>query len=211
MSVVQIRGVSKAYRGRTLFSEVHLDIAEGQIHAIEGPNGSGKSVLFKLMCGFVKPDEGTVSIAPRFLDKGGSFPDHFGVIIDRPGYVGGLTGVQNLMRLAEIRGRIGRADVEESMRRVGLDPSARQKVRNYSLGMKQKLALVQAFMEGQHVLVLDEPFNALDAESVELVRSLLIQFREEGRTVVFTSHNSADVKFLADNRFSINAQRVVAG
>ncbi len=205
-----MRSVSKSYRGRTILSGVDLDIEEGEIHAIEGPNGSGKSVLFKLMCGFVRPDEGTVHIAPRFLGEGGAFPVSFGVIIDRPGYVGGLTGMDNLLRLAEIRGRVGRPEAEDAMRRVGLDSSIKQKVRNYSLGMKQKLELAQAFMEGQQVLVLDEPFNALDADSIDLVRALLVQLRQEGRTIVFTSHNAADIDALADRRYRIQAQRIAA-
>lgn len=207
-TVVQMLNVSKTFRGRELYSNVNMEIEAGKIHALQGPNGSGKSVLFKLMCGFIRPDAGTVEIAPEFMDARRMFPESFGVIIDRPGYIGGLTGRENLMRLAEIRGQIGRAEVEEAMKRVGLEPDLKQKVRQYSLGMKQKLALAQSFMEGQQVLVLDEPFNALDVDSVENVRGLLKSFRDEGRTIVFTSHNSEDVDLLADRVFRINAGTV---
>lgn len=205
-----MRGVVKSYRGRELFRDVDLDFEEGRIHAIEGPNGSGKSVLFKLMCGFVRPDQGEVRIAPAFMDERGAFPASFGVIIDRPGYVGGMTGKENLLRLANIRGKIGRAEVDDAMHAVGLEPSTAQKVRHYSLGMKQKLALAQSFMEGQQVLLLDEPFNALDIDSVEVVRQLLLRFRAEGRTIIFTSHNSADVELLAESRVRISSGTVNA-
>jgi len=83
-------------------------------------------------------------------------------------------------------------------------PHLPQKVRNYSQGVKQKLALAQAFMEEQRVLMLDEPFNALDADSVDQIRKLLRDFRDEGRTIVFTSHNSEDINLLADRVMRIN-------
>ncbi|MFB7799693.1 ABC transporter ATP-binding protein [Isoptericola sp. NPDC056134] len=197
-TVASLRGVSKAFKHHVLFTDVDYDLEPGRIQALQGPNGSGKSVLLKILCGFVKPDTGHVVIDDAYLDARRTFPQDFGVIIDRPGYVGGLTGYQNLQRLAEIRGAVGRPEIEAAMRRVGLDPVAKQRARNYSLGMKQRLALAQAFMEDQRVLVLDEPFNALDANGVDEVRNLLREFRDEGRTVLFTSHNAEDVDALAD-------------
>lgn len=207
-NVLTMDNVSKSYKGRALYSNVSLSIEEGKIHAIEGPNGSGKSVLLKLMCQFVRPSEGVVQISSEYLSKDRTFPESFGVIIDRPGFIGGATGFDNLMRLASIRGKIGDVEVCEALERVGLDPSLRQKVRNYSLGMKQKLALAQSFMENQRVLILDEPFNALDADTVLIARSLIKDFRDEGRTIVFTSHNSEDIELLAERRFQINGSTV---
>jgi ABC-2 type transport system ATP-binding protein len=203
-TVATLRGVSKSFKRRTLFSDVNLDLEPGRIQALQGHNGSGKSVLLKILCGFVRPDAGTVTIGNAYLDARRTFPKSFGVIIDRPGYIGGLTGYKNLERLAEIQDTVGRVQIEEAMRRVGLDPSARQRVRHYSLGMKQRLALSQAFMEGQQVLVLDEPFNALDADGVREVRELLAGFRDEGRTILFTSHNADDIDALADTVHRFN-------
>lgn len=208
MAVVTLNGVSKAYRGRTLFSGVDFALEQGTIQAIQGPNGSGKSVLLKILCGFVRPDSGRVEISGEFLDKGRRYPESFGVIIDRPGYIAGLSGIANLRRLAQIRGEISDTEIRAAMVRVGLDPEARQRVRNYSLGMKQRLALAQTFMEGQQVLVLDEPFNALDADGVDEVRTLLAGFRDEGRTILFTSHNIEDIKALADGVHHVNGQRL---
>ncbi|GAA1710866.1 ABC transporter ATP-binding protein [Isoptericola hypogeus] len=204
MSIVSLRGVSKSFRGNQLLSGVDFDLEAGTIQAIQGPNGSGKSVLLKILCGFVRPDDGQVRIDPAYLSPRHTFPQEFGVIIDRPGYVAAATGYANLERLAEIRGVIGRNEIVGAMRKVGLDPDARQKVGNYSLGMKQRLALAQAFMEGQRVLVLDEPFNALDADGVEEVRDMLRIFRDEGRTILFTSHNQEDIDALADAVHRIN-------
>lgn len=208
MPIASLRGVSKSFRGTNLFADVDYDLQRGSIQALQGANGSGKSVLLKVLCGFVRPDAGTVVIDPEYLSAGQVFPQGFGVIIDRPGYLASATGYANLERLAEIRGVIGKSEIQAAMERVGLDPGARQKVRNYSLGMKQRLALAQTFMEGQQVLVLDEPFNALDAGGIDDVRGLLREFRDEGRTILFTSHQQDDVDMLADVVHRINRNRL---
>lgn len=151
-----------------------------------------------------------MTIAPAYLDRRAVFPQGFGMIIDGPGYLAGRTGVDNLRSLAGIRGLIGDPEIVDAMERVGLDPDLEQKVGNYSMGMKQKLALAQAFMEGQQVLVLDEPFNALDDASVELVHSLLAELLQQGRTIIFASHQQSDVDRLASRRVKITDQRLVA-
>ena len=112
------------------------------------------------------------------------------------------------MGLAKIRGLIAAGQVEAAMSRVGLIPDLRTPVARYSLGMRQKLALAQAFMEEQEVLVLDEPFNGLDRESIASTRGLLREFEAEGRTILFTSHNDADIEALASRRLEINSGRV---
>ncbi|MCX8047966.1 MAG: ATP-binding cassette domain-containing protein, partial [Anoxybacillus gonensis] len=95
-----------------------------------------------------------------------------------------------------------------TMEMVGLQPTAKQKVKHYSLGMKQKLAIAQAIMEDQQILILDEPFNALDAESVNRIRKLLLDFKNEGRTILLTSHNQEDIDILCDYVFRINSYKL---
>lgn len=210
MPVITLEGVSKSFNGTILFDSVDAEFEQGKIHAILGHNGSGKSVLFKVMCKFIDPDAGRVIIDERFLSRGRDYPEKFGVIIDRPGYLPGRSGIDNLRTLANIRRVITDEACVAAMLRVGLDPKATQKVKHYSLGMKQKLSLAQAFMEHQEVLILDEPFNGLDVSSVERVRALLAEFRDEGRTIILTSHNREDVDLLADTRWRINGQTLEA-
>ncbi|MCU1422280.1 MAG: multidrug transporter ATP-binding protein, partial [Microbacteriaceae bacterium] len=118
------------------------------------------------------------------------------------------TGMDNLLELARIRNRIGVREARATMLRVGLDPDIKQKVRSYSLGMKQKLSLSQALMEDPDVLLLDEPFNALDASSVARVKSVLREEKERGTTVLFTSHSNADVGELSDRVYGIEDRRI---
>ncbi|MEW5596823.1 ATP-binding cassette domain-containing protein [Peribacillus frigoritolerans] len=204
MAIISLKNVSKNYKGLTLFDGVDLNVEKGKIYGIVGPNGSGKSVLFKMICGFVFPDNGTISVEGVEIGKSKRFPDNFGIIIDRPGYIANKTGFQNLKELALIRGKINDEKIAKTMEIVGLQPQAKQKVKNYSLGMKQKLAIAQAIMEDQQMLILDEAFNALDAESVNRIRNLLLSFKDEGRTIIITSHNQEDINILCDHVFRIN-------
>lgn len=208
MSIISLKNVSKTYKGLTLFDGIDLNVEKGKIYGIVGPNGSGKSVLFKMICGFVYPDNGTITVEGVQIGKSKRFPDNFGIIIDHPGYIANKTGFQNLKELALIRGKISDEKISKTMEMVGLQPQAKQKVKNYSLGMKQKLAIAQAIMEDQQVLVLDEPFNALDAESVDRIRNLLLSFKDEGRTILITSHNMEDIQILCDHVFRINRYKL---
>lgn len=185
MPVLELVGVSKTYRKRLLFQDVDLSLDEGSSTALVGPNGSGKSVLLRIMCRFIEPDHGTVRLSPRFLSPGRTFPQDVGVIIDRPGYIGGLSGLENLLSLARIRQLVDEDHVRAVMTRLHLDPDDRTPMRRYSLGMKQKISIAQAVMENQQLLILDEPFNALDDSSRAAVVDLLREIRAGGGNALF--------------------------
>lgn len=208
MPVLSLRGVEKSYHGRALFTDVDLDIEAGTAVGIQGENGSGKSVLLKLMTRFVTPDAGTVHIDGAYLSKDRVFPEGFGVLIDRPGYIPGQTGLQNLMSLARIRKAVDERKVRDTMNLVGLDPDLPQKARHYSLGMKQRLGLAQAIMEDQPVMVLDEPLNALDEDTAVEMRQLLRELVDQGRTLVMTSHQREDIESICDTTFRIRRAQV---
>jgi ABC-2 type transport system ATP-binding protein len=198
MTVISLHEVTKSFRDATALRDVSLEIEEGRTYGLVGANGSGKSVLLKMMCGFLLPDSGHVNIDPRFMDRRRTFPDRFGVTINGPGYIAGATARQNLAELAAIRRRASAEDIAAILHTVGLDPDSKQKLRAFSMGMKQKLSLAQAFMEDPAVLILDEPFNALDEESVAVIRRYLLEQKAAGTTIVFTSHQREDVDALAD-------------
>ena len=203
MQIIKVTSVSKSFRGREILSAATASFDKGSITALVGANGSGKSLLFRMICGFVTPDSGEIWVDPIYLSKGRDYPEKFGISIDRPGFIAHLTGFANLEMLANIRRTIGESEITQIMLDFGLDPKLKQKVRHYSLGMKQKLALAQAFMESPEVLILDEPFNGLDEESVETVRNRILAFNQNGGTVIFTSHNSEDVRQLASKVYAI--------
>ncbi len=203
MGLIELRNISKSYKGLTLFENTTATFERGKIYGITGHNGSGKSVLFKMMCGFVFPDQGSIFVNGEELGKNKRFPENFGIIIEKPGYLGDKTGFENLRYLADIQHRISDEKIKEVMERVGLHYTIIQKVKNYSLGMKQKLAIAQAIMEDQEILLLDEPFNGLDVDSVENIRNLLKDLNKEGKTIILTSHNNEDIEVLCEHVFRI--------
>ncbi|KXG75382.1 ABC transporter ATP-binding protein [Turicibacter bilis] len=203
MSLIELRNVSKSFKGLSLFENLSVSFEKGKIYGIVGHNGSGKSVLFKMMCGFVFPDQGSVIVNGEELGKNKRFPENFGIIIDKPGYLGDKTGFENLRYLADIQNKISDEKIKEILEKVGLSHTIMQKVKNYSLGMKQKLAIAQAIMEDQEILLLDEPFNGLDVDSVENIRDLLKSLNNQGKTIFLTSHNNEDIDILCDHVFRV--------
>lgn len=191
-AVVALQSVTKSFKGNTILDDVNLTIERGRTVGIAGRNGVGKSVLLRLLCGFAAPDFGDVKIAPDFLTPGRSFPDYFGVMIDGPPFVAGLSALDNLRDLAAIRKRATLDELHKTLADVGLDPTSKKKARSFSTGMKQKLGLAQALIEAPRVLILDEPFNALDDRAVVSLKALLKSRIADGVTLVFTSHDLSD-------------------
>lgn len=197
-TIIELDRVSKAFARRTILNDVTLAIEAGHTVGIVGSNGSGKSVLFQIICGFLTPDSGTVQVRGNVLGGSRDFPENMGVLINSPGFISLDTGLQNLRYLAGIRGVIGDREIRSAMKKVGLDPDDRTRVEHYSLGMKQKLGLAQAIMEGQDILILDEPFNALDYKTYNDVKEIIRTLQAEGKTILMTSHNYEDIETLCD-------------
>ena len=203
-SYIEVRNVSKSFSGRAILQNISLSVEQGTTVGLVGANGSGKSVLFKIICGFEKPDQGSVYVRGRQIGKNGrDFPADMGVFINSPGFIGIYSGFQNLKFLADIQGKIGEKEIRQTMTKVGLDPDNKEKVDNYSLGMKQKLGLAQAIMEGQDILILDEPFNALDYKTYEDVKAIIRMLKAEGKTIFLTSHHYKDIEQLCDQVYSL--------
>lgn len=203
-SIISLHQVSKSFSGRRVLSNISLDIEKGSTVGIVGSNGSGKSVLFNIICGFLIPDSGEVCVRGRPLGKGRDFPENMGVLINSPGFIGLSTGQQNLRYLAGIRGVAGDEEVRAAMQKVGLDPGDKTKVEHYSLGMKQKLGIAQAIMENQDILILDEPFNALDYKTYNDIKEIIRILQAEGRTILMTSHNYDDLEALCTHIYAID-------
>lgn len=133
-TIIKLDKVSKAFSRRVILKDVSLSVEAGRTVGIVGSNGSGKSVLFQIICGFLVPDSGIVSVRDQALGNSRDFPENMGVLINSPGFINLDTGLQNLRYLAGIRGVIGDQEIRDAMKKVGLDPEDRTKVEHYSLG-----------------------------------------------------------------------------
>ncbi len=203
--MVQMNHVKKAYKGNVLFTDLNFTVERGESCAIVGANGAGKSVLLKMICGLVRPDEGDSTVGGEKLEKG-KFPKDLGVSLDNAGFLPGETGLKNLSIIAGILRKVTKEELEKTMRLVGLDPASKVKVGKYSLGMKQRLAIAQAIMEKPSLLILDEPFNAIDEKTVKDFRALLGRLNaEEGVTILMTSHHQEDIQGLCKNIYMIES------
>ena len=208
-AVVEINKLSKSFGKEKVLREISHSFETGRIHGIIGFNGSGKTVLFKCICGFLKPDSGSVKVHGQRIGKEIDFPKSLGMIIENPGFLPHLSGYANLKRLADLQRLIGKAEVMEAIARVGLDPLSKKKVGQYSLGMRERLGIAQAIMENPHILILDEPMNGLDKRGVEDIRKILMDLKKKGKLILLASHNPLDIDLLCDCVYELDAGTIV--
>ncbi|MDE7423258.1 MAG: ATP-binding cassette domain-containing protein [Lachnospiraceae bacterium] len=206
--VITVENVTKKYGTITVLDHVSIAFKKGNIYGIVGRNGSGKTVLFKSMIGYVKPTSGCIRVNGKEIGKDVDFAENIGVIIENPGFLKNYSGYKNLEYLAGIRKMIGKKEIRESMNLVGLDPDNKKKVGKYSLGMRQRLGIAQAIMENPDILILDEPMNGLDNQGVEDIRNILLQLKEQGKTIVLASHNKEDIELLCDEVFEMDHGKI---
>lgn len=202
-TVISVKSVCKSFKKVKVLDHVSLDITKGTICGLTGNNGSGKTVLMKIICGFAIPDSGSVLVRNRTVGKDFDFPPDLGVIIETPGFMQFMSGYKNLKNLADINKKIDGDRIKEVMRLVGLDPDDKKWVGKYSLGMRQRLGIAQAIMEHQDIMLLDEPMNGLDKAGISDVRKILMGLREEGKTILLTSHNAEDIEVLCDEVYEM--------
>lgn len=209
MTEVCIDELTKKYRDQVVLDHISLKFSDSRIYGLAGRNGSGKTMLMKHICGFVKSTSGCVSINGKVIGREIDVPDNLGIIIEAPGFLPEYSGFRNLQLLAMIRGKIGKREVREAIRFVGLDPDMKKHVGKYSLGMRQRLGIAQAIMEDPDILLLDEPMNGLDNDGVEDIRRLLLELKKKGKLIVIASHTREDLELLCDEIYRFDKGRVI--
>ena len=196
--IIKVENVTKRFKKATVLNNISAEFEKGKIHGLIGRNGSGKTVLMKCICGLVPVTEGTITVAGKVIGKDTDIPDSLGMIIEAPGVLPHYTAYKNLKFLASIKNTIGEEEIKNAIKTVGLDPESKKRVGKFSLGMRQRLGLAQAFMEDPDLLVLDEPMNGLDNKGVEDIREILLDLKEQGKTILIASHSKEDIEVLCD-------------
>lgn len=198
MNAIECEHVSLTIGKTRILQDIHISFEKGRIHGIVGRNGSGKTMLMKCICGFIRPDTGSIIVSGKKLSRSYDFPKDVGFIIETPGFIPYYSGLKNLKILADIQQRADVERIRQVMEQLGLNPNLNRHVKKYSLGMRQRLGLAQAIMEDPDILVLDEPMNGLDKEGVKEMRQYLADFRDQGKTILLASHSMEDIELLCD-------------
>ena len=205
MPVVRARSIRKYFGAVVALDGVDLDVPEGQIHGLVGPNGAGKTTLLGLLLGLAHADAGELEILGSPV---GDLPDGVAGFVDGPGLYPSLTARQNLDALARLRGD-GSAGIDEVLDQVGLTAVADDRVRGFSLGMRQRLGLAAALLTRPRLLVLDEPANGLDPAGTRHVHRVLTRLAAQGTAVVLSSHRMDDLAALCSEVTILATGRVV--
>ncbi|MCI8548025.1 MAG: ATP-binding cassette domain-containing protein [Bacilli bacterium] len=195
---VILTNVSKKIEKEQVLQDVSFSLKEGMIYGLVGRNGSGKSMLLKTICGFIRPDKGSVLVDGIDIYKTNSFPKNTRALIERPNYLPDLTGYENLKMLASIMNKIGDEEIFNTLKKVNLFEEKDKKFKKYSLGMKQKLGIAQVLMEDPDLILLDEPFNGIEDESIEKIRKILLEEKRRGKLIIIATHIKEDIDELCD-------------
>lgn len=198
--MVTLISVSKEIKKKNVLSNINLNLEVGNAYLLRGHNGSGKTMLLRMICGLIKPTTGEIL-------KNNDYS--YGVIIENPTFIEGQSALYNLKYLASINKKITEEKIFSSLKKVNLFQERNEKVKTFSLGMKQRLGLCQAIMEEPDILLLDEPFNALDDENYKLALELLVELKSEDKILVVAAHGS-DLKehFLFDKVIELNNGKI---
>lgn len=209
--VVRIQGVSKKIGSKTLIDNLTLDIPPGQVYGFLGPNGSGKTTTIRMMVGLMSITQGDILIQGSSIKSDFERAvSHVGAIVENPEMYKFLTGYQNMLHYARMSPGITRERIMEAVERVGMQHRIHDKVKTYSLGMRQRLGVAQAILHRPKLLVLDEPTNGLDPQGIRELRDYLrILAKEEGTTVFVSSHLLSEMELMCDTVAVIQQGRLI--
>jgi ABC-2 type transport system ATP-binding protein len=204
---VRGRGIRKSFGDVVALDGVDLDVASGQVHGLVGPNGAGKTTLLGLLLGLAVADGGRLEILGTPVGRTLAVPDGVAGFVDGPGLYPSLTARQNLTALASLHGYD--AGVDDALEQVGLTDVADDRIRGFSLGMRQRLGLAAALLTTPRLLVLDEPANGLDPAGKHHVHRVITRLAADGTAVVLSSHRMDDLAALCSEVTVLATGRVV--
>lgn len=197
---IEVSNLSKKIDGTYLVKDINLKFESGKIYGIVGQNGSGKTVLFKLLLGLMNKTNGKIIVDGEIQND---FMKDVGFIIERPNLIPYYSAYDNLRFISSYKGKVDKNKIINALELVGLSAKEKKKVRNYSLGMKQKVAIALAIMDEPKILILDEPLNAIDDSSVKKIRELIIEYKKKDRIVLIASHYKDDIEYLCDEVYEM--------
>ncbi|CAI6081133.1 ABC transporter ATP-binding protein [Cohnella sp. JJ-181] len=209
-TVLSVERLCKTIRGRRIIDDISFDVRAGEVYGFLGPNGSGKTTTIRMLVDLVKPTSGRVLVCGEDVHR---HPDralrHVGCIVENPEMYGYMTGWENLDLFARMQ-EVGESRIEEVARIVRLDERIHDKVKTYSLGMRQRLGIAQALLGAPKLLILDEPTNGLDPKGIKELRAFIRELAAQGMSVFVSSHLLSEIQLLCDRVAIIDGGKVIA-
>ena len=206
---IQVNDLNLTINKNVVLENINFSLEKGKCLGLAGMNGCGKTMIMKCVSGLILPTSGEIFVDGRKIGVDIDFPESLGIMIEVPGFIPFFFFFENLKSLAKIKNIIDDNTIKQWLDKVGLDSKDKRKVRKYSLGMRQRLAIAQALMENPDLYILDEPFNGLDIKGVGEVRTILNDLKNNGKTIILSSHNPQDLEFLCDKIIRLDAGRII--
>ena len=203
-----VKDLSKKFKKVTILENINMKFESGKIYGIAGRNGSGKSVFLKILCSFYKPTTGEILFDNINYNSNNNFPPSVRALIENPTFFPDLTGFENLKLLSSIQNKIGDEEIIKTLDQVNLLSEKDKKYSEYSLGMKQKLGIAQVLMENPDVMIFDELFNGIEEKTVEKIRNILLELKNQNKIIIVTSHIKEDIGVLSDEVYKFDCGRV---
>lgn len=199
--VIETRNLTKQYGVQKSVSDLNIHVKRGRIYGLLGRNGAGKTTTMKMLLGLIKPTSGTVKIFGKSMTGNEKkILPRIGCLIESPGFYSNLTGTENLKIFARLRGIPAKNAIKSALEVVGLPYNDKKLFSQYSLGMKQRLAIALAIMHDPELLILDEPINGLDPIGIAEVRDFIRELCDvRGKTILISSHILSEISLLADD------------
>ncbi len=210
MEAITLTKLSKSFKGKRAVDHLDMHVPAGSIYGFIGENGAGKSTTQKIICGLLRPTAGEIRLFGKTADDA-EVRAHMGVLIENPGIYMGWTAKENLlMQALNIGVENPQKTVGEALEAVGLGDTGKKKVKEFSLGMKQRLGIASAFIGRPNILVLDEPINGLDPEGIREIRQTLMRLNQEYQvTILISSHILGELSKISTHYGIIKAGRMV--
>lgn len=208
MGYIAINNYTKKIKKRTVLDNINLTFDKGKIYGLVGKNGCGKTMLLRGICGFITASQGEI-IINNIKVGNGKFAPSFVTVIENTELYNNLTAFENLSLLSSFsKNRVDKEVINYWIKRFGLEPTSKKKYGEFSLGMRQRLSLAQAFMEQPELIVLDEPTNALDEKGIKEFHEIALEAKNDGATIIIASHSKEDIDILCDKIFCMENGKI---
>ncbi len=198
--VIELKHVNKTIRGKKIIDDLSFSVEKGEVFGFLGPNGAGKTTTIRMIAGLIRMTSGQIYVCQKSIRR--QYEEairHIGAIVENPELYKFLTGYENLRQAARLMKGVTEEKIAEVINLVGLEERIHDKVRTYSLGMRQRLGIAQSLLHDPKVLILDEPTNGLDPAGIREVRDYLrILAREKGLAIIVSSHLLSEMEMMCD-------------